>query len=255
MHKIRCAEIWGGNRPVDTSVCTSALSAAIHSKVCDGEAGGDIYYFSVCSYDKLTRIAIADLRGHGDEASHLSRWLYDALEERMNTLDGAGVLTQLNQLVHAQGFQAITTAAIVSYYTGDSKLHYSYAGHPPMVVRRQGESWRSLPIDDAAPGIANLPLGVMANVRYDQREMQLQPMDRLFLYTDGLSERANAAGDLYGDERLTGILERTGDLDLDAVKGAILADLTLHGGGQAADDDCTLLVVEVGASLFREFPE
>jgi phosphoserine phosphatase RsbU/P len=247
MHKIRCAEIWGGNRPVDTSICTSSLSAAIHSKVCDGEAGGDIYYFSVCSYDKLTRIAIADLRGHGDEASQLSRWLYEALEERMNSLDGAGVLTELNKLVHARGFQAITTAAVVSYYTGDSKLYYSYAGHPPAIIRKRGESWRSLPIENATPGPANLPLGVMANVRYDQRELPLEPLDRLFLYTDGLSERANAAGDLYGEQGLKGILERAGGLELDGVKNAILTDLAMYAGGQPADDDCTLLVVEVGS--------
>lgn len=248
MHKIRCAEIWGGNRPVDTSVCTSGLSAAIHSKVCDGEAGGDIYYVSVCSYDMLTRVAIADLRGHGDEASQLSHWLYEALEERMNTLDGAGVLTELNSLVYEKGFQAITTAAVVSYYSGDSKLYYSYAGHPPAVVRRRGESWRSLPIENAAPGLANLPLGVMAKVRYDQCEIPLQPMDRLFLYTDGVSERSNAAGDLYGEGRLNGVLERTAGLGLDQVKRAVLTDLAAHADGHEADDDSTLLVVEVGAS-------
>ena len=246
MHKIRCAEIWGGNRPVDTSVCTSGLCAAIHSKVCDGEAGGDIYYVSVCSHDMLTRIAIADLRGHGDEVSQLSRWLYQALEERMNTLDGAGVLTELNKLVHAQGFQAITTAAVVSYYSGDSKLYYSYAGHPPAVVRRQGDLWRTLPIENTASGLANLPLGVMANVRYDQCEISLQPMDRLFLYTDGVSERANAAGDLYGEQRLHGALERTGSLELDQVKNVVLTDLAAHADGHEADDDSTLLVVQVG---------
>jgi sigma-B regulation protein RsbU (phosphoserine phosphatase) len=210
-------------------------------------AGGDIYYFSVCSWDMLTRIAIADLRGHGDQASELSRWVYEALEERMNTLDGAGVLTELNRLVHARGFQAITTAAVVSYYAGDSKLYYSYAGHPPAVVRRHGEGWRSLPIADAAPGVANLPLGVMANVRYDQREIPVAPSDRVLLFTDGLSERANPAGELYGEQRLAGLLERAGDGELEALKNAILADLSRYAGGQEADDDCTFLVVEVGA--------
>ncbi|MEO8029168.1 MAG: serine/threonine-protein phosphatase, partial [Bryobacteraceae bacterium] len=108
MQQIRCAEIWGGVSVVDLDVCTNGLTASILSTASGGKKGGDIYYFSVCSSDKLTRIAIADLRGHGEQVSHLSEWLYQSLEQRMNTLDGAGVLSDLNGLVHAHGFEAIT---------------------------------------------------------------------------------------------------------------------------------------------------
>lgn len=248
MHQIRCAEIWGGNRPVDTSICTSGLTASILSRVCDGDAGGDIYYFSVCSYDKLTRIAIADLRGHGDAASLLSGWLYQALEDRMNSLDGAGILAELNNIVLQRGFQAITTAVIASYYIDDSKVYFSYAGHPPILVGRRESGWSSLQIE-AAPGIANLPLGVTPNVRYDQCEVLLRPGDRLFLYTDGISERANPEGDLYGLEKLTRILTETAGQSLELVKSRLLEDLNHHSAGLPPDDDSTLLVVEVAPAL------
>ena len=115
-HEIGCAEIWGGVAARQDEVTTPGVRAAIYSSASGDDKGGDLYYFSVCAYDTLTRIAIADLRGHGLAASQLSEWLYEALEARMNDSDGAGVLTDLNDLVRKRGFEAITTAAIATFH-------------------------------------------------------------------------------------------------------------------------------------------
>jgi phosphoserine phosphatase RsbU/P len=243
-YRIRCAEIWGGNGSVDTAVCTGNVTAAIYSEACGADAGGDIYYFSVCSMDKLTRVAIADLRGHGAEASALSGWLYDALQERMNTPDGAGILAQLNELAREKGFQAMTTAVIASYYSETGRLYVSYAGHPPILVQRRGEGWASLP-GPPAPGMANLPLGAFAGVRYDQFETELGAGDRLIVYTDGVSERAREDGEFFGEERLLEALRRTSARSVEEVKAEILDRLRQHSNGAGKDDDATLLVVEV----------
>lgn len=240
-HQIRCAEIWGGTKSVQTEVCTSVLTAAIQSRAYEGESGGDIYYFSVCSYDKLTRIAVADLRGHGEEANRLSSWLYTALEERMNTLDGAGVLEELNGLVKEKGFSAITTAAIATYYRDQGKLYFSYAGHPPMVLRPEGDQWRSLALEQGA-GVANLPLGVVREVRYDQAEITVRVGDRIALFTDGVVERANAAGDLFGEERLLAALEQANAQDLVEARDRVLEEVSAFG---AQDDDLTFMLVEL----------
>jgi sigma-B regulation protein RsbU (phosphoserine phosphatase) len=48
-YRIRCSEIWGGIRVVDTDVCTRGINASIFSIACGDVMGGDIYYFSVCS--------------------------------------------------------------------------------------------------------------------------------------------------------------------------------------------------------------
>ena len=61
MQEIRCAEIWGGIRNFDTDVCTSGLTASLSAQSASGGKGGDIYFFSVCGADRLTRIAIASL--------------------------------------------------------------------------------------------------------------------------------------------------------------------------------------------------
>jgi hypothetical protein len=54
--------------PLDALV-TAGLSASILSTAHDGDQGGDMHYVSVCKRDYLTRIAIADLRGHGGQSA------------------------------------------------------------------------------------------------------------------------------------------------------------------------------------------
>lgn len=240
-HYIRCAELCGGTKSVQTEVCTSVLNAAIQSRAHEGESGGDIYYFSVCSYDKLTRMVIADLRGHGEEANLLSSWLYRALEERMNSLDGAGVLQELNGLVKAKGFSAITTALVATYYRDAGKLYFSYAGHPPMVLRRDGANWNSVPLVQDA-GVANLPLGILEQVRYDQAEVEVQAGDRIALFTDGVVERADANGDLFGESRLIAALERANAMTLTKARDEVLTEVENFG---EPDDDVTLMLVEL----------
>src|SRR5579863_1889097 len=113
-YRIRCAEIWGGVDSIDLDVATSALKASVYSKACEGSRGGDIYYFSVCGSDQLTRIAIADVQGHGEAVSTISRWLYELVRDSMDSLDATGVLTKLNALALDRGFDAASTAALLS---------------------------------------------------------------------------------------------------------------------------------------------
>jgi phosphoserine phosphatase RsbU/P len=243
-HRIRCGGIWGGITEVDLDVRTQAISASVQSTASGSARGGDIYYLSLCSGDVVTRVALADVRGHGEQVSPISQWLYDSLEQRINHLDGAGVLADLNSLACEHGFDALTTAAVVTYYSGDSTLSYSYAGHPPILVRKGHGAWTPKPIEnDAQP--ANLPLGVMRSVRYDVATVGLSPGDRVFLYTDGVVECADHGGDFYGDDRLLDVLERTANLSLSEVKSAVFESLIDYAGGELVHDDCTLMVLEV----------
>jgi phosphoserine phosphatase RsbU/P len=241
---IRCAEIFGGNNLADIDLCTRGLTASVFSAASEGERGGDVYYFSVCSSDLLTRIALLDMRGHGKEVIHLGEWLYRSLERHMNSLDGACVLSDLNTEIHAHGFEAITTAAVLTYYIGDSNLHFSYAGHPPALVRRSAAGWETLPITDTkAP--ANLPLGVLRNVHFDQQALTMQSGDRFFVYTDGIVECPDAGGCFFGEERLADALEANAPLSLQEMKRAVAGRLRSWGRDSLAHDDCTFMIVEV----------
>jgi len=152
-YRIACGTVWGGIKPVSLDVCTKGVTVSLHSTASGGDRGGDIYYISVCTSDLRTRMLVADVRGHGERVSKISSWICQSLQDKMNSVDCAEVLSDLNQMVHTRGSAAITTAAVVSHDISDSKLYYAYAGHPPRCFslgsirlgRSAGASWRPHP--------------------------------------------------------------------------------------------------------------
>ncbi len=246
MYQIKCAEIWGGICSKDTDVCAAGITASLYSGACDGGKGGDVYYFSVCKSDMLTRIAIADVVGHGEAVSDLSGWLYSALETRMNSTAGNDVLAELNGLACERGFKALTTAAVVGYYTADCHAYYAYAGHHAMLVRhREDGQWVAANIQDSPGKLVNLPLGVDPNVVFTQGRTPLKSGDRMFLYTDGVTEAPDKDMTLFGEQQLMSVLRDTSGGSFMDIKRAVLEAIRKHTGGPLTHDDVTLLVVEV----------
>ena len=246
MYRIRCAEVWGGIKNEDLDVCSSVLKASLYSSACDGGKGGDVYFVSVCANDQLTRLAIADVVGHGERVAQVSTRLYDSLHARMNSIDGTEVLTDLNQSASEYGLKAMATAALAAVFSGDSSACFSYAGHHPVLIRRAGQTrWTPVPIEAESGSLANLPLGVEPATTYDQRSVPVQTGDHLFLYTDGVIEAPSVHGELFGQARLESVLEQVGDVSLPELKSAVLDELRKHAGGELTHDDVTLLAVEV----------
>jgi serine phosphatase RsbU (regulator of sigma subunit) len=248
-YSIKCAEIWGGILAIDADIATKGLLASIFSTAHDGDRGGDMYYVSVCKWDYLTRIGVADVRGHGGQASRISAWVYDAMQKRMNTTSGHKILADLNGTVKDRGFDAITTAAVVGYHVKKQRLYFSYAGHPPVFVQLAQGPWQPVILPPAtslfSSGPANLPLGVLAKVKYDMEYIEMQPGDRICLYTDGITDSAGPDGEPFGDTGLLDSLNRNAELSPAKLKNAILADLQRHRGECPPDDDVTLLIAEV----------
>lgn len=81
--RLECKEILGGIRDRDIEVSAGKVIASIYSAACCGGKGGDIYYFGVCKGDIMTRLAIADVTGHGQAVSEVSRYVYDSLKAHM----------------------------------------------------------------------------------------------------------------------------------------------------------------------------
>ena len=244
-YRIACGTVWGGIKPVSLDVCTKGVTVSLHSTASGGDRGGDIYYISVCTSDLRTRMLVADVRGHGERVSEISSWIYQGLQDKMNSTDCAEVLSDLNQMVHRRGSLAITTAAVVSYDISNSSLYYSYAGHLPVLARRSGGPWLPLTLKTRA-GQANLPLGAFQAVRYDQGEERVQAGDRILLYTDGLSEAMSPeSGEEFGEKAFLALLEARADVELAAVRDSLVEAVTAFSGGPILTDDCTLMVVEV----------
>lgn len=247
MYEVRCSEIWGGIRGNDLEVATSGLRASLFSAACDGGKGGDLYYFSVCGSDLLSRIAIADVMGHGAAVSNTSQWLYDSLEARMNSAEGNEVLADLNRLACEYGYRAMTTGLVAAYYLSTGRLYYSYAGHHPALVRRTADSqWQTAELPQTE-GAANLPLGVDVDAEFTQSDTPFAHGDQVFIYTDGVIEAPGRDGTLFGEPRLRSVLDECalrGD-DPVRMKQTVLASLLEHTGGALKHDDVTFMMIEI----------
>ncbi|NIQ01089.1 MAG: SpoIIE family protein phosphatase, partial [Nitrospinaceae bacterium] len=164
-HALQCSEIWGGNQEIDADVWTRSLHASVYSRSVEGGKGGDIYYFSLCANDRLTRLALADVTGHGKVVSDISQWIYEALSHQMNTRESSAVLQELNRRVKpsesTSEYNSVTTATVVTVNRMDSTIRFAYAGHPPMLVKRQGKKeWTEVGLKSPSHG-GNIPLGVL----------------------------------------------------------------------------------------------
>jgi len=104
-------------------------------------------------------------------------------------------------------------------------------------LRRRGQN--SLQIEELAKDVAGLPLGVH-DCPYRQFETEFEPGDTLLLYTDGLNEARNSAGELYGMDRLRTAIAAAPD-DPEELVNFVLSDLQQFTQSRLAGDDVTML--------------
>lgn len=244
MVHLQCSKIWGGIKNQDVDVCSPGLNVSLYSSSCDGGKGGDVYYFSLCSADRVTRIALADVVGHGEEVSQISRWVYEQMAARLDESDLAGMMANLNERIVRKGLKALTTAIVLSYYRDLKHVYYCYAGHPPMLIRSPNGDWRELARPRGAT-LEDLPFGVTNDARYVMSDALLVEREILLIYSDGVLEAPNRDGVQFGMERLRETLEETGEADAMELKRAIIKRLRRWTGGPLEHDDVTLLAVQL----------
>ena len=237
---------------MDQDVSTSSLDISIYSAPCVGIAGGDIYYVSVCGGDQLTRIAIADLQGHGEQVSAMSRRIYESLAEHLGDVDNRVVLSELNRFALEQGYEAMTTAVVVSFLLEDGTMSYTYAGHPPVLLRqKRAGDWSAVEIPRRA-GAVNPSLGVFPDASFEQASLPLTAGDRFCVYTDGVTDCPDPQDQPFGDRRFRETLHGHNERPLTEAKCGVVRELEHYAGGKLTADDTTLLMVEVRAIGSRQ---
>lgn len=205
-------------------------------------AGGDYYDFFPLSHGRWG-ILIADVSGHGTPSAvvmaithciaHLHCDENHAPSQLLNFLNRHLSSRYTNQSGH------FVTAFYGIYDPATRMLQYSSAGHNPPRLRHCGR-WDV----DALDGANSFPMGFMPDVDYRETEVQLQPGDRLVLYTDGITEAANPYGELFCVARLDHVVADCRD-DAQAALNKLLQAVNGFTGGQDASDDRTLIIVDV----------
>jgi phosphoserine phosphatase RsbU/P len=197
--------------------------------------GGDC--FDVLTFGAgAVGITIADVAGKGVPAALLMSNLQAAV--RAFAQEGASpgsVCTSVNRLLcRNMASGRFVTFCYARIDVTARSLTYANAGHnPPLLVHANGA------IDKLSPG--GTVLGVFAESTYEQGEFPFAPGDRLILYTDGITEGRNAAGDEFGEELLAASAAKHRALPADDMLAAMLRDVEAFNGG-TYDDDATLIV-------------
>jgi sigma-B regulation protein RsbU (phosphoserine phosphatase) len=179
---------------------------------------------------------IGDVSGKGVAASMLMSHLHATFR----SLAEAGL--PLNQMVEDANriFCESTLAGqfatlVVGRAVHDGSVEFVSAGHLPLLhIHRDGAT----PKDSTG-----VPLGMFCNTRFPVHRLTLSQGDALFLYTDGLTEARNLAGQEYGLQRIRTLAARCTGMEPDGLISKCLEDLLSFGEGLKQTDDLTLLVV------------
>jgi sigma-B regulation protein RsbU (phosphoserine phosphatase) len=205
-------------------------------------AGGDYYDFFPLPEGQWG-IFLADVSGHGTPAAVLMAITHSIahLHPGLPTPPGK-MLSYLNHHL-ATRYTVLSGTFVTAFYgiysPGKRELTYACAGHnPPRLKRCQDGTLASL---DEARG---LPLGIYAQESYEDVLRKLHPGDQIVLYTDGITEAHNPAGEMFGTERLDEVLEGCVH-QASALLEAVLRAVEQFTAGHPADDDRTLLVARI----------
>jgi sigma-B regulation protein RsbU (phosphoserine phosphatase) len=217
------------------------LSVAAHYQTSQ-RAGGDYYDFFPLP-DGKWGILIADVSGHGTPAAVLMAVTHSLAHTYPGPASPPGdMLTYVNR--HLTRLYTVSSDAFVTAFYGiydpaDRSLRYASAGHNPPRLKRCTDG--TLALLDAASG---LPLGLFPDERYGEALQRLVPGDELVLYTDGVTEAQDGAGEQFGLERLDKVLANCA-VGASHLLNDVLVDLEAFTGGRPSADDRTLLVIKV----------
>lgn len=245
--RLACFELWGGNRSADHPVELPGLAGWVYSQPLEPvEGGGDVHYFSVCSRGMMSRVALADVAGHGRGASSMAENLRHVLQRHTNNWDQSALMRELNEAFVRQSAESqYATAAVLGFYRETGELLFSSAGHPPVLwYRARDNSWDWLQVSTPfATAIEGLPLGLIPDTTYSQTGVRLGADDMLVLYTDGITEATDSSGHELGHR---GLLELARGLVIESpvqVSRALMSGAQAFRGGRPRRDDETLVVL------------
>jgi serine phosphatase RsbU (regulator of sigma subunit) len=202
--------------------------------------GGDYYDFFKIS-EEVVDVVIADVSGHGAAASLLMPSLAVALRLRARELEGpAEIIKDLDGV-----FRQITNAAtfVTMFYArfdqANKTLQYANGGHnPPILVRpKTGET---LLLDAGGP-----ILGILPQAQFSNTVVALDQGDILTLFTDGVTEQENEAGDEFSLSRLEEVVRSKETEPASALVTQISEAVSTFAGEKPQVDDLTVVVVKV----------
>ena len=198
--------------------------------------GGD-YYDIIELSDGTVIFVIGDVAGKGMPAALLMAMLQGSIRTLISAgFRGSDVMRKLNQYLCAN----IPENRLVTLFYGElqastGEIRYANAGHNAPCLTRADGCER---LDSTAT-----VLGFFPGLEFEMKSAWLGPRERLLLFTDGLTEACNPAGEEYGDQKLLAFLRTHRDAAPDQVIDGLVADVLRFCGAARPTDDITLMAI------------
>ncbi len=207
--------------------------------------GGDLYDVIPLA-DGSVLVAVMDVAGHGVPAALYTALLRTVLHyETKGSANLAAVMTRLNQEVRRiSSSQDFVTCVLARLWAGEGRLEYVRAGHEPaIVVHQNGE------VTDLEDG--GIVLGVESQPDFEPSELAFAAQDRLFVFSDGLHEAANAEGKMLGRAELIRMIVASRAMPLTGQLRTVFELVQAFQGGKQFLDDVTLVGVGIASEKAR----
>ena len=195
---------------------------------------GDLYDYIIAD-DHQAGLLIADVSGHGVPAALIASMVkLAAASQRAVATDPSRFLSGMNSALLGNTQKQFVTAAYVHLNATSGELRYSAAAHPPLLLVRNG---RITEIEQNG-----LMLAAFDFASYTTAVHKLEAGDRMALYTDGIVEASNVAGDFFGQESLCDLLTKTRKLSPAMAADSIIS--SVRQWSEKQDDDLTLVICD-----------
>ena len=202
------------------------------------DIGGDFYGFFLIDPDHLA-LLIADVSGKGIPAALFMMASVITISDRAAPgATPAEILTAANNAVcksNRSGMFVTVWMGILDLRTG--KMTCANAGHEYPMIRHNG-------VFSVLKDPHGLVIGGYPKVKYRDYEIQLDPGDAVYVYTDGVPEASDPANAFYGTERLLQALNANAAGTPKAILDAVSEDVNRFAAGAEQFDDITMLCVE-----------
>jgi serine/threonine protein phosphatase PrpC len=205
------------------------------------DVGGDSFDYAVEAGE--LRLSMTDAMGHGLQASLLDTLTVSALRNARRAGGSLVEQAQLAQEALLANFPRVTFVAafLASIDLATGRAQVVNAGHPTGCVLRGG---RLHPLELKA----QTPLALDPTCRYRVQSFELEPGDRLFLCSDGVTDASPAGGQPFGDDRLDGMLLGTASLPPHEAVRQVLRTVSAYQGHNFRDD-ATALCLDWNSSV------
>jgi len=215
------------------------LSAAMEPA---NQIGGDFYHLLTVAPDEIAFL-IADVSGKGVAAAFFMLRTHALLHEiAASGTPPAACLAEANRrLCQGNPLSLFVTLFLGVLNTRTRRLRYANAGHDMPLLLRQDGSISELPRP------SGMLLGMIEQARFAEQDIMLAPGDRLFLFTDGVTEAMNETGEMFGKARLRDCLLASGRLAVAPMMASVMAAVHGFAGGAQQSDDITCMLLGVGS--------